>query len=213
MGQAEGGRMSMDEKLLEFWGNFLINAARGKKQTDDFFRWMRSAGGKVEEPHSVRPLPGMEEFAATFRKFYGLDDISERGEEYKQLYEKSLRDFQRSFQEYLSLLGVVPREEHLALVEKYESLKERSAEQAETIRHLKMLLASRESDRNDLPDQFQDLVRNQSELFQRMLSEIGQCFTRPGDDAAGDENTPRGKGENESHETDHDGPEPVDPDV
>jgi hypothetical protein len=197
--------MVMDEKFLEFWGNMLINAARGKKQTDEFFRWMKSAGPGKEAP---RAFPGTEELADTFRKFYGLDQVSERGEEYKQLYEKSLRDFQKSFKDYMGLMGIVPREEHLALVRKYEKLKERCAEQEETIRHLRMLLAARENGQADLSGQLQEVVRSQSELFQRMVSEFGQCFTRPGD-AAGDESTPRGKGDAHDDETDDDGSQPA----
>lgn len=198
--------MFMDEKFLEFWGNVLISAARGKKQTDDLFRWMKTVGQGAEEPTSPRPFPGTEEFAAAYRKFYGLEDISERGEGYKKLYDKSFQDFQKSFQDYLGLLGVVPQEEHLALVKKYETLKERSAEQAETIRHLKMLLAARENGQNDLPNQFQDLIRNQTELFQRMVSEFGHGFTRPGD-AAEDETTPRGKGDRKDDDETDDGSE------
>lgn len=197
--------MLMDEKFLEFWGNILINAARSKKQTDDFFRWMKSAGQGKEAP---RAFPGTEELSELFRKFYGLDQVSERGEEYKQLYEKSLRDFQKSFKDSMGLMGIVPREEHLALVRKYEKLKERCAEQEETIRHLRMLLAARENGQADLSGQLQEVVRSQSELFQRMVSEFGQCFTRPGD-AAGDESTPRGKGDTQNDETDDDGSQPA----
>lgn len=170
----------MDEKFLEFWGNILINAARSKKQTDDFFNWMKSGGG-AEAPKTS--LPGTEEMAAAFRRFYGLDKVSEQGEDYNRMYRQSLEDFQKSFKEYLGLMGIVPREEHLALVRKYETLKERCAEQEETIRHLKMLLSGAKNGRNGLSEQFQDLVKNQSELFQQMMSDFGQCFTRSGDSA------------------------------
>jgi hypothetical protein len=183
--------MLMDEKFLEFWGNLLINAARSKKQTDDFFSWMKSGGG-AEAPKTT--LPGTEEMAAAFRRFYGLDKVPEKGEDYNRLYRQSLEDFHKSFKDYLGLMGIVPREEHLALVKKYETLKERCAEQEETIRHLKMLLAANKNGRNGLSDQFQDLVKNQSELFQQMMSDFGQCFTRSGDPAE-DETSARNKGE------------------
>ena len=181
----------MDEKFLEFWGNILINAARSKKQTDDFFSWMKSGGGGAEAP---KTLPGTEEMAAAFRRFYGLDKVPDRKEEQQRLYRQSLEDFHKSFKDYLGLMGVVPREEHLALVRKYETLKERCAEQEETIRHLKMLLTANKDGRNGLSDQFQDLVRNQSELFQQMMSDFGQCFTRSGA-AAENETHAREKGD------------------
>jgi hypothetical protein len=31
----------MDRHFLEFWGNFLINAAKGQKQMEDMSKWMQ----------------------------------------------------------------------------------------------------------------------------------------------------------------------------
>jgi soluble cytochrome b562 len=151
----------MDQNLLEFWGNFLLSAARKKKQMDDVTTWMQKG------------VSGFDELTAMFRKFYGLDQMSEQSGEYKKMTEKAMQDFQQSFKEYMGTLDFVPRREHLSLVEKYEKLKEKCTDQEETIKHLKMLLNAKGI------DQFQDLIKDQGELFQNMIKSFGQCFSSP----------------------------------
>jgi hypothetical protein len=148
----------MDENFLEFWGNFLLSAARKKKQVDDVTAWMQKG------------FTGFEEMTAMFRKFYGLDQMSEQSADYKKMTEKAMQDFQQSFREYMGALDFVPRREHLNLVEKYENLKEKCSAQEETIRHLKMLLNAKGI------DQFQHLIKDQGELFQNMIKSFGQYF-------------------------------------
>ncbi len=95
---------------------------------EDMSEWMKQG------------LRGFEDLTAMFRKSYGLDDMAEGTNAYLKSWEKAAEDFRKSFRDYLDLMGMVPKDEHLELVEKYEDLKKKVADQDETIRHLRMLL-------------------------------------------------------------------------
>lgn len=164
----------MDEKFLEFWGTFLLSAARGKKQMDEMVSVMRkgfpdlgAAGGKPESE-----IYG--EAAALFRKLYGLDRFIEYTEDYGKMVRKAMDDYQGSFKEYLSMMGVVSRKDHLELVEKYEELKKTCAKQEETIRHLQLLLSTKDGGQGDAMESLRNIVKDQGELFQKMMSDFSR---------------------------------------
>jgi hypothetical protein len=155
---------SVDRHFLEFWGNFLINAAKGQKQMEDAAKWM------------TQGLKGFEDLTAMFRKFYGLDNVSESAPDYAKTWEKAAKDFQKSFHDYLNLFGVVPRHEYLDLVKKYEAVKNKVAEQEETIKHLRMLMGAKGADLGEIIKGYQDLVKKQSDEFQRLMKGIGDSL-------------------------------------
>ncbi len=148
----------MDEKFLEFWGNVLISAAKGKKNADDISHWVQEG------------LGGFSELTGMFQKFYGLDGLSERSDEYRTMAKKATREFQSSLKEYLAMIGMISKEDHLTLVEKYEKLKEQCADQKETIRHLRMLLNAKGMNDAHTMENFQGMVKDQGEFFQKMIT-------------------------------------------
>jgi len=168
----------MDEKFLEFWGNFLLSAARGRKQTDYLFRWMRSGFPNLEKSSADQQSPDFQELTKMFRKFYGLSSLSPDSDQYRKISETAMYDFQKSFKEYLTLMGIVSQQEHLALVEKYENLKTRCAEQEETIKHLKMLLSAKGTSHKQMSSHFENMVKTQGELFRKMMTDFGQYFDK-----------------------------------
>ncbi|MBE9569307.1 MAG: hypothetical protein IMF11_01660 [Proteobacteria bacterium] len=155
----------MDKQFLEFWGNFMINSAKGQKQLEDMTKWMSQG------------LSGFDEMTAMFGKFYGLDKLGKDTPAYLKTWEKATEDFQKSFKEYLSLMGVVPKDEHLTLIKKYEDLKKRVADQEETIKHLRMLQDEKwAADQGEVIKGFQNVVKNQSEQFQELTESISRFF-------------------------------------
>ena len=154
----------MDRHFLEFWGNFLINAAKGQKQMEDVAKWM------------TQGLKGFEDLTAMFRKFYGLDRLSERAPDYAKTWEKAAKDFQKSFNDYLDLFGVVPKQEHLELTKKYETLKKKVADLEETIKHLRMLMGNKGADLGEIVKGYQDLVKKQADQFQRLMEGLGDSL-------------------------------------
>jgi chromosome segregation ATPase len=159
----------MDEKILEFWGNLFLNMAQGKHQMDNLSAWMKD---------------GFEELSAMYEKMNDLYKLSDQGEEYKKTAQKLTREFQNSLKDYLSMMGIVSKDEFLTLVEKYEKLKQKCADQEETIRHLRMLLNAKETDQNNVMDEMQDIARNQSEFFKKMMGDFGKFLnsTTPAND-------------------------------
>ncbi len=152
----------MDDKYMEFWGNFLLNAARGKKQMDGMSSWMKD---------------GFEEMTTMFNKMNKSCHSPESGEDYTGMAENMTKEFNNSLKEYLAMMGMVPSNEHLALVKKYEKLKEKYDSQEETIRHLKMLLTAREAGQQDVVTGMQDIAKNQTEFFRKMMDDFGQFLT------------------------------------
>jgi hypothetical protein len=150
----------MDRHFLEFWGNFLINAAKGQQQFDELNQWMHQG------------FKGFEELASLFRKAYGLEK-PESTPEYQQTWHKATREFRESLNAYFSLLGVIPLSEHLALLEKYEALKKENAGQLETIQRLRDLLGQQDSGQTAVVENFKELVSRQNEQFQKLMDSFG----------------------------------------
>jgi hypothetical protein len=159
--------MVMDKKFLEFWGNFLLNAAKGQEHLEDMTQWF-SQGFK-----------GFEQQMSLFRKCYGLDRESESSPNYMDMWSKATSDFQNSYKELMGLLGSVPREEYLTLAEKYEALKEKVASQDEAIRHLKMKSTAGDIDQGAVVKGFEVLLKNQADQFQKVMTSFGQPYKEP----------------------------------
>jgi hypothetical protein len=157
----------MDKEFLEFWGNLLLNAAKGQEHLDDMTKCI-SEGFK-----------GFEQQLSLFRKCYGLEHEEESSPKYTEMSSKAASDFQNSYKEFLGLMGFVPKEEYLALAEKYEALKEKLNSQEETIRHLRMKTPAGDVDQGDIVKGLDVLIKKQSEQFQELMKSFGQVYKEP----------------------------------
>lgn len=61
--------------------------------------------------------------------------------------------------------GLVPLQEHLALIRRYEEAKERVAAHEETIKHLRLLLESKGCEPEEPQTGLQDVMRSQVNAF------------------------------------------------
>jgi hypothetical protein len=157
----------MDRHFLEFWGNFLINVAKGQKQMEDMSKWMQQG------------FEGFDELTGMFKKFYGLEHMEKDTPTYMETWKQASENFQKSFKDYLRLMGVVPKDEHLALVKKYEELKEKVAAQEETIKHLRMLLEEKKVEtQGELVQGFQEIIEKQNEQFQETMETLSKFFKK-----------------------------------
>ena len=154
----------MDSQFLEFWGKSFLNAAKGQKALEDMAAWMRQG------------FTGFEEMTALFQKTYGLDQVAKESPDYFEMWKKAQEDFKNSFTDYLTLFGGVPRDEHMALVKKYEELKEKAASQEETIKHLQMLLSHAKTE--EVAGQLENLVQKQAEQFKKIMESFGGSFKK-----------------------------------
>jgi hypothetical protein len=157
----------MDRHFLEFWGNLLIDAAKQQKQLEDMSKWMQQG------------FKGSDELTAMFNKFYGLEHLKKDTPAYTETWEEASENFLNSFKNYLDLMGMVPKNEHLALVKKYEELKEKVADQEETINHLRMIVEKKKAEsQEELVQGFHDLIDKQSKKFQETMESFGSFFKK-----------------------------------
>ena len=155
----------MDQRFLEFLGNFFLSAASGQKQIADIFSWMQQG------------YSGCEELTSMFRKFYGLEKVPSSEAESKKKDHKALHDFQQSFNAYMRLLGVVSEAEHQQLLDKFKRLEEKCEAQEAMIRSLKLLLDAKMTDQNEFIQSMQNIMADQNKIFQQMAQsfwEIGK---------------------------------------
>jgi BMFP domain-containing protein YqiC len=147
----------MDRHFLEFWGKFLLQAAKSQKQLEDLNKWLH------------RGFFNLQDITTLFQQAYGLEQVDHDGPDYLKLWEQAEENFRESCREYLNLLGGVPREEYQALAENYERLKEKAAQQEETIKQLKKLLEEKGMGMAVANLEFQELIKKQGEQFQELL--------------------------------------------
>jgi hypothetical protein len=157
----------MDKHFLEFWGNFLINTAKEQKRMEDLSKWIQQG------------LQGFDELTAMFNKFYGLEQMEKNTPAYTETWKKASEKFLKSFNDYMGLMGMVPKDEHLALIKKYEELKVKVAAQEETINNLRLLLEGKKAEsQKELVQGFQDLIEKQSKQFQETMDTFGTFFQK-----------------------------------
>lgn len=157
----------MDPHFLEFWGNLLINTAKQQKQLEDLTQWMQQG------------FKGFDELTAMFKKFYGLEHLEKDTPAYMETWETASENFFQSFNDVIALMGMVPKDKHLALMKKYEALKKKVETQEETITHLEGMLEKKAAgSQEELVKGFQDLIEKQSKQFQETMKTFGSFFSK-----------------------------------
>ena len=150
----------MDRQFLEFWGNYLLAAARGQQQLEDLNQWIRQG------------FRGFEELTTMFKKFYGLDPPTKENTDSALDWQKAAAGFSDSFNAYLDLMGMVPRDKYQSLEQKCAALRKKVDDQAETIKVLRGLLSEEGTYQGETVKAFQDLVEKQSEAFETLIRNL-----------------------------------------
>jgi uncharacterized coiled-coil protein SlyX len=150
----------MDRNFLEFWGNYLLAAARGQKQLEDLNQWIRQG------------FSGFEELTAMFKKYYGLEQPRTEDSDTTQAWQNAAADFRNSLNAYLNLMGLVSKDKCRALEQKCTTLQEKVAEQEDTIKALRKLLAEEGTYQGETVKVFQDLVKKQADAFEALMQSI-----------------------------------------
>lgn len=144
----------------------LVGTAKAQKQVELLAEWLRSWS---------------ESFGAAsefWKNAYASKHAVQSSPFYPVVWKESEETFRNLLKGYLSLIGGVPMEEHMELVEKYEELKEKSAEQEESIEHLRALL-SREGiiDYGYFAREYQDFVKKQTKEYQKVMENFSKLFS------------------------------------
>ncbi|MCK9230386.1 MAG: hypothetical protein M0Q23_07820 [Syntrophales bacterium] len=158
----------MDSQFLEFWGQSLLNLARGQRRLEELSRWMSGTAGGA----------GTDRLIDLFRTSYGLDKLEKDGPEYLKLFEKASRSYQQSLREYLSLFNVVPRDDMEALQRECDALKATIADQEKIIGRLKNIIDTSGRTPEEATRELKNLLEKQTLEFQKMMKTMGQAFVR-----------------------------------
>jgi uncharacterized coiled-coil protein SlyX len=150
----------MDKQFLEFWGHYLLAAARGQKQLEDLNEWLRQG------------FSGFKELNAMFKKFYGLEPTSDENSASAKACEKATADFRNSFNAYLELMGVVSRDKYQALEQECGILQKKVADQEETINVLRSLLTEEGTYQGETVKVLQNLVNKQTSAFETFMKSL-----------------------------------------
>ncbi|MBM4286602.1 MAG: hypothetical protein FJ135_00385 [Deltaproteobacteria bacterium] len=154
----------MDRQFLEFWGRALLQAAQSQKQMEEMMGWWQ---------RNIFSFPDLQKL---FKVSYGLDEVSEDTPDYFSLWEKAQENFRQSFREYLSIWGMVPKDDYAALARECEELKAKVAEQEETIQLLRHLLEEKGLGLAATSVEFQKLIEKQGDQFQKFIQGLGEAM-------------------------------------
>ena len=150
----------MDKQFLEFWGKYLLAAAKGQKQMEELNHWIRQG------------FKGFDDWTAEFKKFYGFEHSGKEATEALKGWENGLTEFRNYFKAYLNLMAMVPKDEYQALEKKYAELQKKVAEQENTIDVLRRLLAEEGTYQGETVKVFQDLVNKQADAFENLIRNL-----------------------------------------
>lgn len=158
----------MDEKFMIFLGDVLNAATQSQKQLKIMFDWVNQG------------LRGHDDLTTFFKKAYGLESPRDSATADNRNWQQASADFQKSFNQYMGMLGVVSKKEHLELKQKYEALQKKAGRQEETITRLEKLLAQGGGAQAELARGFSDLMAEQTRQFETAMASFGQLFKGPG---------------------------------
>lgn len=144
----------MDRKLLEFWGNYLIDAARSQELLDGILQLSRQGIALAETQMAI------------FRKLCGVEiENDKEGDASWQSGQPCFLDFKKSYGDFLRLMGVVPKDDYDDVVSKYETLK-RELEEQKTKSPTQEALDYSQA---DVLKGIQDLIKVQNEQFRDLM--------------------------------------------
>jgi len=141
-----------------------LSAQRRQEQVENLNR-LASEGFKT-----------FEQQLALFQKFYGLDQKPDPATPYAEMWTKAAADFMKSYQEFVGLMGMVPREDYEALSRENEALKKRVGELEESLRRGRKKPGGTDVDPAEVVKGFEGLMKKQAEQFQALMASYGKLY-------------------------------------
>jgi hypothetical protein len=111
----------MDIDIYKLWGNQFADLSKGQKQIEEMTRWIMSG------------LWGFKDFSEELGKLYNMDFWPIGTRDYIKAWETTAEDFQKLYSYYMDLAGLVPKDEHLALIDKFNDMNETIIDQEKEI--------------------------------------------------------------------------------
>ena len=160
----------MTSQYPDIWGNDLMELFTVEKHMEEMGNWLSQGISNFEDMTSmIGKFPGVEFWSSNMT---AMDQ-----------WEKAATDMQQSFTEYFRLMGIVPINEHLDLVEKYEKLKKKGAGSQDTdkaqsqISEQKKLISDQKKEiskqKKMLADQKKE-INEQNKIIKNLEDQISQ---------------------------------------
>jgi predicted nucleic acid-binding Zn-ribbon protein len=148
----------MNTKLLELWGQTLLEAARAARGSEAFFDLFRNGyATRAEKASSAQ-----KRFAELCTQAFGKEGI--------ETFNTVMRDFYKN-------AGVVPRTQYNELKAEYEALKDKLREMEKTLDELRARLEAGGTTPSDVMDRWTDVARQYAEINQKFFDEFSKFFT------------------------------------
>jgi hypothetical protein len=154
----------VDSQFLKFWGELLLQAAKGKRLMEAMPLWLQSG------------TPPSDEVAALFRQCYGLPSSVAAGDDQ---WQNAMTAFKAALQTYAPLWGWVPLDRYTALKRENERLETTVAEQTQLIQQLESLLKDRGMGPMTMLDRFQTVIDDQSQAFEKLMQALASSPAPP----------------------------------
>ena len=152
----------MNGQLMEFWGRTMRAALQGQNQMDMMSTWFQ------------RACQDMTRLNSSFLQLWGLPAAPSPQSDLLRQWEQAWEPLFRMQQLSLQWVGMVSPSEYAAQSKKIAQLEEQVKEQARTIQNLQTLMNKPGGGNNELINQFQKLIDQQSRQFQQLTSSVGE---------------------------------------
>jgi len=157
----------MHSRFMEFFGNYLIQAARWQKLAEQ-----SSPGGKPD-------VTDVTEFGRLFQQACGIDGPAESASaEYARIWQQTVENFQSVFNPHARIWGWIPQAEYQVLQEKCDSLEITIQKKDEIISQLRSLLEEKGLGQIELLQRYQSLIQDQSDEFQMFMKNFGDAVLK-----------------------------------
>ncbi|MFW6402040.1 MAG: hypothetical protein ACOCY5_05220 [Desulfohalobiaceae bacterium] len=137
----------MDSRLMELWGNFLLQAAKNQQFLEQFlpgYKESQEKGWDFQDwvRYFFENFSGLQPDAQSGTS---LEHMNEYGQQSLQAWQKSWDEFYKQWQEMIQLFGLVPQGEYQEKVQENEQLRQKLQEQEQRIEKLEQLLEQKAS--------------------------------------------------------------------
>jgi len=152
----------MNGQLMTYWGRTMLTALQGHNQMDSMTNWFQ------------RMCQDMTRMNSSLFQLWGMPAVPAPQGDMPHQWEQAWEPFLQMQQLCLQWIGMAPNRESAAQAEKIAHLEEKVQEQARTIQQLQGLMNKSGAGNNELINQFQKLIDQQSRQFQQFTTNVGE---------------------------------------
>jgi DNA-binding protein H-NS len=152
----------MNGQLMEYWGRTMLAALQGQNQMDAMTGWFQ------------RMCRDMAHMNSSFFQLWGIPEAPAPQNDLQRQWEQAWEQLLRMQQLSMQWIGMVPNSDSVAQSKKIAQLEEQVQEQARTIEHLQNLMNKSGAGNNEMINQFQKLIDQQSRQFKQLTTSVGE---------------------------------------